>query len=110
MMATLTKMNTKIESAKKRIHQDPIDPKKQKTDQMTNKLIQSKESSEIITKENLLTDITECTSLSTQPTRRQSSKSTPKTANSRRRSRKWPDSSKSRMPNYTSITPARRNS
>jgi hypothetical protein len=37
---------------------DAIDSKKQKTDQMSDKLIQSKESSEIITKENLLSDIT----------------------------------------------------
>ena len=63
-------MNTKIEKVKKRLQNEPIDPKTTKNNEMTDKLIQSKESSEIITKENLLTDITECTCSLTQPTKR----------------------------------------
>lgn len=81
MMQTLSQMNNKIEHVKKRLQNDHIDNKKHKTDEITHKLIQSKESSEIITKENLLSDITECTFIEIQHTRRQSLRSTLRTVN-----------------------------
>jgi hypothetical protein len=60
-MATLSQMNTKIEHVKKKLQTDPIDHKKNKTNEITDKIIQSKETSEIMTKEDLLSDITVCT-------------------------------------------------
>lgn len=59
MMSTLSKMNTKIEKVKSKLQSEQLAEKKNKTDEMTNKLIEAKQNSEIITKENLLTDITE---------------------------------------------------
>lgn len=58
MMGTLDKMNSKISKVKERLANEQLAEKKSKTDEMTNKLIESKENSEIITKENLLQDIT----------------------------------------------------
>ena len=49
-MNTLSKMNTKIEKAKIRLGVDPLPHKHAKTGEIADKLIQSKESSEIITK------------------------------------------------------------
>ena len=51
-------MNSKISKVKERLANEQLAEKKSKTDEMTNKLIESKENSEIITKENLLQDIT----------------------------------------------------
>lgn len=59
MMNTLSKMSHKIEKARTKLNEGAMSDHKAKTDEMTDKLIQSKESSEIVTKENLLTDITE---------------------------------------------------
>ena len=54
MMSTLSKMNKKIENAKSKLIQEEHMQKKSRTDEITQKLITSKETSEIITKENLL--------------------------------------------------------
>ena len=50
MMRTISKMNIKIEKVKEKLNNDSMIDKKTKTDEMTNKLIESKENSEIITK------------------------------------------------------------
>ena len=50
MMATLSQMNNKIEKARTRLQNDKIAEKKEKTDEISDRLINSKESSEIITK------------------------------------------------------------
>lgn len=110
MMNTLSKMSHKIEKARTKLNEGAMSDHKAKTDEMTDKLIQSKESSEIVTKENLLTDITECTPTPMQPTKRSSSKSTPKTASSRRSWKRWPNLSRSRITKSTNIPAGRGNS
>ena len=45
MMSTLTKMNTKIERVKQKLHNEKLDEKKTKTVEITDKLINSKENS-----------------------------------------------------------------
>ena len=45
MMSTISKMNSKIEKVKERLNNDSMVDKKTKTDEMTNKLIVSKENS-----------------------------------------------------------------
>jgi hypothetical protein len=42
MMSTLTKMNTKIEKVRSKLNNDAFSEKKTKTDEITNKLIESK--------------------------------------------------------------------
>jgi hypothetical protein len=42
MMSTLSKMNTKIEKVKSKLQSEQLAEKKNKTDEMTNKLIEAK--------------------------------------------------------------------
>lgn len=58
MMNTLSKMNNQIEKVRHKMQEKPPSDKNAKSNEIADKLIESKESSEIITKENLLTDIT----------------------------------------------------
>lgn len=71
-------MNKKIEKAKNKIKNEP-EEKQHNVHETAQKLIESKENSEIITKENLLTDITECKYALNQLSRKSSSKFTRKT-------------------------------
>ena len=50
MMATIAKMNVKIEKAKEKMKAEQLAEKKNKTDEISNRIIESKENSEIITK------------------------------------------------------------